>query len=139
MKDRFIIEVSNLTKKFPGVKALAGVNLKIRGGSVHCIMGENGAGKSTLVRILTGLYRFDEGEILIDGRNVARDQSVHELIAYVPQEIDLFPNLTVAENLFMPFSRSGMKGFFISKSAMVQQAERSLKNFCISVSPHEIV
>ena len=139
MNDQFVIEVFSLTKRFPGVKALDNVNLSIRPGSIHCIMGENGAGKSTLVRILTGIYKFDEGRILIDGRNVSAGRAAHDLIAYVPQEIDLFPNLTVAENLFMPFNKSGMKGFFVSRAAMVRQARTSLEEFQINVNPGELV
>ncbi|MEW8120036.1 MAG: ATP-binding cassette domain-containing protein, partial [Candidatus Thiodiazotropha sp.] len=139
MDQQFVIEVFNLTKSFPGVIALDDINLKVRAGSVHCIIGENGAGKSTLVRALTGLYKSDAGRILIDGRDVSVHRAAHDLIACVPQEIDLFPNMTVAENLFMPFNKSGMKGPFVSKKMMNQRAKERLAEFHINVNPQEMV
>lgn len=139
MHGKTVIKVEALTKRFPGVLALDKVNLVVEEGSVHCIMGENGAGKSTLVRALTGIYKSDEGRIFLDGRNVTEDRLAHNLIAYVPQEIDLFPNLTVAENLFMPFHKSGMKNPFISKQTLKERARHVLERFRIAVKPSELV
>lgn len=126
----------NITKIFPGVVALDSVNLTLKSGQVHCICGENGAGKSTLIKCLTGVYTPEEGEIFIDGKNVKENRRLFEKIAYVPQEIDLFRHLTVAENLFMPFSRSNIKGI-ISQKKLQKEAEPVLKKFNINVSPEK--
>ena len=65
----YVLEMNHISKFFPGVKALDGVTLKVRPGSVHALMGENGAGKSTLMKCLFGIYHEDEGEIILDGKN----------------------------------------------------------------------
>ncbi|NUR90823.1 MAG: sugar ABC transporter ATP-binding protein [Nonomuraea sp.] len=91
-------------KRFPGVKALSGVDLTLHPGEVHALMGENGAGKSTLIKVLTGVHAQDEGEVLLDGRPVAIG-GPHEAqlagISTVYQEVNLCPNLSVAENIFI--------------------------------------
>src|SRR5690554_4131225 len=104
-----ILEAHNITKSFPGVIALKDVNVIFEPGKVHGIVGENGAGKSTLVKILTGVYQPNKGEILIEGKEALERSESFRKLAYVPQELDLFPHMTVAENLFMPFSKSGFK------------------------------
>lgn len=96
------VEVRGVSKAFPGVRALDGVSLRIRGGTVHAIVGENGAGKSTLIKILTGVYRPDGGEILVDGRPVVIDSpaAARRLgLAAIYQELTLVPEMTVAENI----------------------------------------
>jgi rhamnose transport system ATP-binding protein len=99
-----VLEVEGLEKSFPGVRALAGVRFDVRAGEVHALLGENGAGKSTLIKIVSGVYRPDVGEIRIDGRE-ARFAGPQEAqatgIATVYQELLLFPDLTVAENVFL--------------------------------------
>ncbi|HEX6014066.1 MAG TPA: sugar ABC transporter ATP-binding protein [Geminicoccaceae bacterium] len=99
-----VLEVEGLEKSFPGVRALAGVRFDVRAGEAHALLGENGAGKSTLIKIVSGVYRPDTGEIRIDGRKVrlAGPQEAQEAgIATVYQELLLFPDLTVAENVFL--------------------------------------
>jgi rhamnose transport system ATP-binding protein len=99
-----VLEVEGLEKSFPGVRALAGVRFDVRAGEVHALLGENGAGKSTLIKIVSGVYRPDAGEIRIDGREVrfAGPQEAQSAgIATVYQELLLFPDLTVAENVFL--------------------------------------
>lgn len=97
------LELKNVRKAFPGVLALDGVNLAVRPGTVHALMGENGAGKSTLMKCLFGIYKMDEGEILIDGEKVEinnpTDASAHG-IAMVHQELQPIPARTVGENMF---------------------------------------
>ncbi|MEE0418934.1 MAG: sugar ABC transporter ATP-binding protein [Lachnospiraceae bacterium] len=129
-----ILKARNITKIFPGVVALDAVNITLRRGEVHCICGENGAGKSTLIKCLTGVYEPEEGEIQIDGQDVREDRKLFEKVAYVPQEIDLFPHLSVAENLFMPFFRSDIKGF-ISQAGLNRKAAPILERFGIRVAP----
>lgn len=99
------LEMRNISKTFPGIKALDGVQLKAWGGEVLALMGENGAGKSTLMKILSGAYQADPGgEILIDGEPVQTGDPIaakRQGIAIIYQELSLAPNLTVAENIFL--------------------------------------
>ncbi|MDC0935577.1 sugar ABC transporter ATP-binding protein [Pirellulales bacterium] len=99
-----VLEARNAVKQFPGVLALDRVNFQVRSGEVHGLIGENGAGKSTLMHVLAGAQQPDEGQILLDGREVVfastRD-ALDQRIAIVYQELNLVPHLTVAENIFL--------------------------------------
>ena len=102
--DRPVLEVEGLSKSFPGVRALHDVRFDVHAGEVHALLGENGAGKSTLIKIVSGVYRPDAGTIRIDGREVhfAGPQEAQAAgIATVFQELLLFPDLSVAENIFL--------------------------------------
>lgn len=104
MKDNIVLQMKNIHKSFPGVRALQGVDFTLRKGEVHALMGENGAGKSTLIKVLTGVYSKDEGDILMEGNAVAihSPQDAQKVgISTVYQEITLCPNLSVAENMFI--------------------------------------
>jgi ABC-type sugar transport system ATPase subunit len=101
---RVLLEMKGIGKSFPGVKALEGVNLAIREGQVHALLGENGAGKSTLIKILSGAYTRDEGEILFDGQptHIRTPADAEALgISTIYQEFNLTPNMTIAENIFL--------------------------------------
>lgn len=100
-----LLRAENITKRYPGVTALKDVAISVEPGEVHCIVGENGAGKSTLVKVLTGLEKPDAGRLVIEGRDSTGQSS--PAVAYVPQEINLFDNMTVAENIFLPFHGGG--------------------------------
>lgn len=106
------LELRGISKSFPGVKALDNVQLAVRPGTVHALMGENGAGKSTLMKCLFGIYKMDQGEILIDGEkvviNTPNDATAHG-IAMVHQELQPIPARTVAENMYE--GRFPVKGF----------------------------
>lgn len=134
-----VLEATHITKIFPGVVALNDVDISIEPGRVHCIIGENGAGKSTLIKTLTGVYVPEEGTILIDGKNVHKDKKLFERVAYVPQELDLFKYMTVAENLFMPFSRSGFKSAIVNNKKLYKSAIPYLKKFQITAKPDDLV
>ena len=99
-----ILELKHISKTFPGVKALDDVQFDICPGEVHALLGENGAGKSTLIKIASGVYQADAGEIIVAGESV-RFNSPNEAqrygIATIYQELLLYPELTVAENIFM--------------------------------------
>src|SRR5437762_6909909 len=103
-RDSMELELRGITKRFPGVVANDDVNLTVREGEVLALLGENGAGKSTLMNILYGLYRADEGEILIDGQPVhfhsPRD-AITAGIGMVHQHFMLVPNFTVADNVIL--------------------------------------
>ena len=98
------LEVVGIRKQFPGVLALNDVSLRLRAGEIHALLGENGAGKSTLIKILTGVYQPDAGEIRLDGEAV-RFASPHSALAagisVVHQERNLIPQFTVAENILL--------------------------------------
>jgi ribose transport system ATP-binding protein len=99
-----ILEMKGIGKSFPGVKALEGVSLAVREGQVHALLGENGAGKSTLIKILSGAYTRDEGEILFDGKPAAirKPEDAQALgVSTIYQEFNLARDLTVAENIFL--------------------------------------
>jgi ribose transport system ATP-binding protein len=99
-----ILEVENVSKGFPGVKALDGVSFNLRKGEVHALVGENGAGKSTLMKILSGVYQADEGTIRYKGKEVSFrnvTQSSQAGIGIIYQELNLIPHLSVAANIFI--------------------------------------
>ncbi|NLL36906.1 MAG: sugar ABC transporter ATP-binding protein [Fretibacterium sp.] len=133
-----ILEAKNITKLFPGVVALDSVDISIFRGQIHCIIGENGAGKSTLIKCLMGVYTPESGEILINGKSAIKNRSLFDKIAYVPQEIDLFPHMSVAENLFMPYDKTGISGLIRQKS-LEKRAILLLKKFKIDVAPWDLV
>jgi len=102
--DGAVLRMSGISKAFPGVKALDGVDFRLFPGEVHALMGENGAGKSTLIKVLTGVYDIDQGEIVLDGRPVrfaGPPQALQAGISTVYQEVNLCSNLSVAENVFI--------------------------------------
>ncbi|MFV0358521.1 sugar ABC transporter ATP-binding protein [Tropicimonas sp.] len=133
------LEVENLGRDFPGVRALNDVALKLELGRVHVLAGENGAGKSTLVKLITGAYSPSRGRVLIDGQDAAEHPELHRYVAYVPQELNLFPNLSVAENLFIPYERSGVSGGIVSKRQLERIAQPYLDRFAISARPGDLV
>jgi ABC-type sugar transport system ATPase subunit len=102
LPENYLLEMTGITKNFPGVRALDRVNLRIRPGEVHALMGENGAGKSTLIKILTGIYGLDAGEIFFDGRKISPRSALEAQrlgISTIYQELNLIPYLSVAENI----------------------------------------
>ena len=123
-----ILEARGITKLFPGVCALNNVDLRVRQGEVHAVVGENGAGKSTLMLILGGIYRPDRGEIFVDGQKVHFD-SAHDAnqkgIGVVFQELSLAQNLSVAENIFA--NRQPVRALnMIDQKKLYRQAEEML-------------
>ena len=106
MKENAVLKMRNIHKSFPGVRALQGVDFTLCEGEIHALMGENGAGKSTLIKVLTGVYGKDEGQIFLDGKeeavSIRSPQDAQKLgISTVYQEITLCPNLSVAENMYI--------------------------------------
>lgn len=138
MEQNMVLSMKDISKTFPGVKALSNVDFKLRKGEIHALMGENGAGKSTLIKVLTGVYELESGEIHIDGNdkaivNHSPQDAQKNGISTVYQEVNLCPNLTVAENLFI--GREPRKGKFIDWKTMNQKSEQLLKDLDIDVSP----
>ena len=102
--DKKVLELKNITKEFPGVVALKGINFDLKNGEVHALVGENGAGKSTLVKIITGIYPQTTGSIIYEGKPVSWHspiESIRRGISAIYQEPTIFPDLNVAQNIFM--------------------------------------
>lgn len=112
--DTYVLEMRNVVKAFPGVKALDGVNLSVRPGTVHVICGENGAGKSTLMKVLNGVHQADSGEIWFKGNRVAHETIESALkmgISMIYQELNPILEMTIGENIFL--GREPKKGCFV--------------------------
>lgn len=129
-----LLELRGITKSFPGVQALAGVEFTVRRGEIHALMGENGAGKSTLIKVLTGVHRRDGGEALLDGRPIdpqspAQAQALG--ISTVYQEVNLIPYLSVAENICL--GRQPTRWGCIRWGEIRARAERALARLGIKV------
>ncbi len=135
-----ILEVKNITKKFPGVIALGGVDLKLEESEVLSLIGENGAGKSTLMKILAGVQPPDEGEILVDGKPVqisgVQDALDHG-IALIHQELNLASNLSVGANIFL--GREPRKRGLIDDGRINEEAKRFLDMVGLDVDPAMLV
>ncbi|MBE6023955.1 MAG: sugar ABC transporter ATP-binding protein [Cellulosilyticum sp.] len=138
MEKNIVLFMKNISKEFPGVRALSHVDFKLRKGEIHALMGENGAGKSTLIKVLTGVYEFESGDIHMDGCkekiiNHSPQDAQKNGISTVYQEVNLCPNLTVAENLFI--GREPRKYGMIDWKTMNKKSEELLKDLDIDVSP----
>ena len=138
MSDDVILEMRNITKEFPGVRALDDISFRVRRGEIHCLVGENGAGKSTLMKVLSGVYPYGtySGEIYLDGQlqqyGGIRD-SEHAGIGIIYQELALIPELTVYENIFLGNERR--KGMRVNWNETIQQANAMLKKVRLNINP----
>jgi len=131
-----VLTMRGIGKAFPGVKALDNVDFTLHQGEIHALMGENGAGKSTLIKVLTGVYTMDDGEIKIQDRSIVNhspQEAQENGISTVYQEISLCPNLTVAENLFL--GREPRKLGMIDWKTMNKKAGELLSSLSITVPP----
>lgn len=136
----FLLEMKEITKEFPGVKALDGVTLQVRPGTVHALMGENGAGKSTLMKCLYGIYEPDAGQIMLDGVQVEIHNSKDALnqgISMIHQELHPVPFRNVMENIWL--GRFPTRGIFIDHKKMYQDTEDLFKELDIDLLPDTIV
>lgn len=133
-----MLELKHISKIFPGVKALDDVSLTFKPGEIHALMGENGAGKSTLMKIITGIYHPDLGEIYLDGQRVEmknfRDAVSHD-INMVSQEIQVIPDATVAENIILDRIDQFKKGINVDWKKVNETAEKYLKMVGLSINP----
>ena len=127
---KILLEMKNITKTFPGVKALDNVNLQVEEGEIHALVGENGAGKSTLMNVLSGIYPYGsyEGNIIYDGEickfNTIKD-SEHKGIVIIHQELALIPYMTIGENMYLGNERG--KSFSINWNETYGEADKYLK------------
>ena len=133
-----ILTMRGIDKTFPGVHALDHVDLEVRRGEVHALMGENGAGKSTLMKVLTGIYSKDSGTITYEGREVEFHnprEAQQAGIVIVHQELNMMGHLTVAQNIFI--GREPRSGLFIKDSAMNAEARKLFAQLNIDIDPKE--
>ena len=138
VKEHIVLQMENIHKSFPGVRALQGVDFSLCEGEIHALMGENGAGKSTLIKVLTGVYGKDEVNIYLKGHdkpvNIKSPQDAQELgISTVYQEITLCPNLSVAENMYIGRTRGVLQDW----KTMNEGANKILKSLDIPTDASE--
>ena len=133
----YVLEMKDISKTFPGVKALDRVQLQVKPGEVHALMGENGAGKSTLMKILMGIYTKDDGgEILFDGKpyHVSNTKEAMDTgVAMIHQELNPILDMTVYENIFV--GRELRKNGLVAKKAMIEESEKLIAECGLHVSP----
>ena len=133
-----ILTMEGIDKSFPGVHALDHVNLEVRKGEVHALMGENGAGKSTLMKVLTGIYTKDSGTITYEGKEVefhGPKEAQEAGIVIVHQELNMMNHLTVAQNIFI--GREFMKGGIIDDAKMNEESKKLFEQLGIKIDPTE--
>lgn len=141
MSETFL-QMSHITKRFPGVLALSNVDFALRKGEVHALLGENGAGKSTLMKILSGVYQPDEGDIIFEGQSVS---FANPLIAQsagitiIHQEFNLFPELTVEENIFIGREFCKNNRWRLDEKQQRQAAIDILQKLNLNISPETLV
>jgi monosaccharide-transporting ATPase len=131
-----VIDVRGAWKSFPGVRALRGVDFAVRPGEVHALIGENGAGKSTLIKVITGVYQVDEGDIRLDDKPVSFGSPLEAQdagISTIYQEINLIPLMSVARNLFL--NREPSRFGVIDSARMKREAYDILKGYGVDVNP----
>ena len=133
---KYLLEMSNITKEFPGVKALDGANLKVRPHSVHALMGENGAGKSTLMKCLFGIYEKDSGSIIFEGKEInfkSAKEALDNGVSMVHQELNQVLQRNILDNIWL--GRYPKKGFFIDEKKMYEDTKKIFEDLDISVDP----
>ncbi len=137
MSSEKLLELDNITKTFPGVKALDGVRLYIKKGSVHGLMGENGAGKSTLMKVIIGVLKPDSGSIKFKGRNLKINNPSDALkmgISMIHQELSPVPDMTVAENIFL--GREPTKFGIVDEEELYRRTYDLLKELDMNINPY---
>ncbi len=141
MPDETILEMKNITKDFPGVRALDDINFELRKGEIHALVGENGAGKSTLMSVLAGVHTDFSGTIVMDGRPVRfsnpKEAIVHG-VGIIYQELDLVPEFSVGENIFLA-DEPPAKGFgkigLLSRKTIFSETMRLLSSLGFDIDP----
>ena len=136
MAEEFLLQMKNISKRFGGVQALDSVQLDLKPGSVHALMGENGAGKSTLMKCLFGLYIMDAGEILFKGQSVrfsGPNEALKAGVAMVQQELEQVQETSVMNNIYL--GRFPMKGPFIDDKKLYEDTKQLLEEFDLHIDP----
>jgi methyl-galactoside transport system ATP-binding protein len=138
--ESYLLEMNGICKSFPGVKALDGVDLRIRPYSVHALIGENGAGKSTLMKCLFGIYQEDSGEIIYNGQRVHFSnprQALDNCVSMVHQELNQVQDRSVMENIWL--GRFPMKGIIVDSKKMYNDTKKIFEDLSINIDPEAII
>ncbi len=138
MESGVLIKTQDLTKDFPGVRALDAVDFDLQGGEIHAILGENGAGKSTLIKILCGVYQADGGEVWVEGQRAdfhSPRQAQQKGIRVIHQELNLLPALSVKENIFLGNLPDGGLPGFVNWRTLKQRSAEILEHFQSGIDP----
>ena len=141
MSEKYLLEMNNISKSFPSVRALDGVTLKVRAGTVHALMGENGAGKSTLMKCLFGIYTPDEGEIFLDGKSVSFKSPKEALeggVAMVHQELNQALKRSVADNMWLGRYPKAL-GFITLEGKMKKDTQKIFESLKLDIDPSTIM
>jgi ribose transport system ATP-binding protein len=136
-----LLQLRGIRKSFPGVVALDGVDLDLRAGEVHVLLGENGAGKSTLMKVISGAIRRDAGEVQLDGQSVEITSPRHAQalgIAIIYQELNLIPHLSAGENILLGREPRMLPGF-IDQAKLMREAQRQLDALGVAIDARSIV
>ncbi|AMV11072.1 ATP-binding cassette domain-containing protein [Geobacillus thermoleovorans] len=139
MSNNYVLEMIDITKEFPGVKALDRVQLRVKRGTVHALMGENGAGKSTLMKILIGIYTPDQGKIMFDGEELKVStikQALDKGISMIHQELSPVPNMTVAENIFLGREPSYPFAGWVKMKELIKKTRQLFEQLEIDIDPN---
>jgi ABC-type sugar transport system ATPase subunit len=139
MEQQYVLEMHNITKTFPGVRALSDVNLRVRRGEIHSLVGENGAGKSTLMKILSGVYPYGdyEGQVIVDGAEQkfhTVNDSIEASLVTIYQELALVKYLDIVENVFLGHEIKTKSGA-INYSQEYSITKEILKKIGLNVEP----
>lgn len=134
-----LVEMRSICKSFSGINVLQDVSFSLKKGEIHALMGENGAGKSTLMKILSGVYQPDAGEIFIDGKKQtfsATEEAQKAGVAIIHQELNLIPQLTVAENMFLGREFTFGKSPWMNWKQQKEESRRLLHQLAVDIDPH---
>lgn len=138
-----LLELKNVSKAFSGVQVLDDINIGIKKGEVHVLLGENGAGKSTIIKIITGAYKMDSGEIKWKDRHLQVNKpsdAIEVGIGTIYQELNLIPHLSIMENIFLGHEKKKRRKFsLLDRPAMNKEAKRLMERLGQNVNPNELV
>jgi len=142
MSAKPFVELLNINKSFPGVKALTDVTVNFYPGKVHVLLGENGAGKSTIIKVISGVYQADEGTLKVNGQEevfMNTKESLEKGISVIHQELSVIPDLTVAENIFLGREPKIGKSGLIDKVKMNRESKKLLDSIGVKINPREYI
>ena len=139
--DEFILELKNITKRFPGVLALNDVSFDLKRGEVHALVGENGAGKSTLIKIITGAHEPTDGEMILDGHVITKNDPIKSQkngVATIYQELNLMPAMSVMDNVFMGQEMT-RRSLFLDKKKMLDICNDVIGQLGVEINPRSLI
>lgn len=140
--DEYILEMKGISKSFFGVTVLEDVNLQVKPGEVHVLLGENGAGKSTLIKILSCAYKREKGQIFLNGKELnatSPKEALDEGISVIYQEFNLNPHVSIYENIFLGREHKRPNSISLNKASMIEEAQKYMNMIGLTISPRTLV